>query len=116
MADDLHSFRTPKWLWKAHGEVVGDVGRAPDLKEFMSWRIDNPGVPLGPDVDLPYEITPSVRVHPDLWTPFAGCVADGDCSAELRRYMNWRVAHPREPLPGRRRGPLRRQSRPVACV
>lgn len=116
MAEDHHSLRAPRWLWQQYAGVVGDIGRTPDLKLFMDWRIDNPQVVLGPDVDQPYDVLTTIRVEPERWELFVDTVAGGDCSSELRRYMRWRVQHPTEPLPGRRMPPMRRQSRRPACV
>lgn len=116
MADDHHSLRVPRWLWSRYAEVVGNIGRAPDLKRFMAWRLDDSATELGPDVEPPHDFTATFRVPDELWNLFAGDMAEGEISAELRRYIWWRVQHPKEPLPGRRLPPLRRSTRHVACV
>jgi hypothetical protein len=43
---DLRRFRLDQETWKAYGELVGDGGRSADLKAYIDWRLDNPGVPL----------------------------------------------------------------------
>jgi hypothetical protein len=114
MADNHHPLRLPSWLWRQYAKVVGNVGRTPDLKVFMDWRIDNTDVELALDVTTPYDFLATLRIEPARWQLFAETVEDRSCSSELRRYIWWRVQHPDEPLPGRRLGPLRRESqRPV---
>lgn len=49
------------------------------------------------------------QVDEDLWEAYARVVGNGGRSADLRRYMEWRVAHPDEPLPGEWRGPVRKE-------
>lgn len=49
-----------------------------------------------------------IRVDPALWDAYARIVGDGGRAADLREYMEWRVEHPGDPLPGRWRGPVRR--------
>jgi hypothetical protein len=116
MADDHHSLRIPSWLWRRYAAVVGNVGRGPDLKIFMDWRIDNPDTRLGPDVAPPHDFLATFRVELERWELFTDTVADLDASAELRRYIWWRSQNPEEPLPGRRVPPLQRWKRRPACV
>lgn len=41
-----HSISVDKELWEAYGDVVGDGGRAEDLRVYMTWRVENPDTPL----------------------------------------------------------------------
>lgn len=45
-ANDIRRVRMAEEIWKAYGEVVGEIGRADDIKEYVKWRIDNPRTPL----------------------------------------------------------------------
>jgi hypothetical protein len=49
-----------------------------------------------------------VRVERDLWDAYTEIVGDGGRSADLRAYIEWRVDNPTTPLPGRRRGPVKK--------
>lgn len=117
MADSNHrSLRLPQWLWERYGEVVGDVGRTSDLKVFQDWRIDHSDVHLGDDVAGPYDFLATLRIESARWDLYCDTVGDGAATSDMRRYIWWRVQHPSDPLPGRRLGPLRRQSRRPALV
>jgi hypothetical protein len=111
MADNHRPLRLPTWLWLQYAKVVGNAGRTDDLKVFMDWRIDHRGLELGDDVAAPYDFLTTLRVELERWKMFRDSVDDRECSAELRRYIWWRVQHPDTPLPGRRLGPLRRERR-----
>lgn len=115
MADNHRPLRLPFWLWLDYADVIGDVGRTADLKVFMDWRIDN-DLPFGPDVDPPYDFLTTLRIESARWQLFMETVGEGECSSEMRRYIWWRVQHPAQPLPGRRLGPLRKQSRRPVLV
>jgi hypothetical protein len=117
MADSNHrSLWLPRWLWEQYGTIVGNVGRTGDLKVFMDWRIDHPDLVLGPDVDPPYDFLATLRIESDRWDMYLETVDDGAGSSGMRRYVSWRVQHPSKPLPGRRLGPLRRESPRPALV
>lgn len=116
MADEHHSLRLPYWLWSRYEAVVGNIGRTPDLKRFMDWRIEEPDVQLGEDVELPYQFTATFRIESTRWDLFAETVGEGDVSADLRRYIWWRVQNPKAPLPGRRLPPMPRRTRRLAGV
>ena len=49
-----------------------------------------------------------LRVDEELWDAYAEIVGNGGRSADLRAYIEWRVDNPTTPLPGRRRGPVKR--------
>lgn len=53
----------------------------------------------------------AISVDNDLWNAYGEVVGDGGRSDDLRAYMEWRVEHPTEPLPGRFRGPVKRVRR-----
>jgi len=53
----------------------------------------------------------AISVEQELWDTYGQVVGDGGRSADLRVYIEWRVDHPNTPLPGRRRGPVRRERR-----
>jgi hypothetical protein len=112
MANDNHrALRLPGWLWDKYADVVGDLGRTSDLKIYMDWRSENPYAVLGPDVAAPYEFSTTLRIESERWELFMDTVGEGNCTADMRRYVWWRVQHPTTRLPGRRLGPLRREKR-----
>lgn len=49
-----------------------------------------------------------LRVEKTLWDAYTEIVGDGGRSADLKAYIEWRVDNPTAPLPGRRRGPVKR--------
>lgn len=49
-----------------------------------------------------------LRVDEGLWRAYTEIVGDGGRSADLRSYIEWRVDNPTTPLPGRRRGPVKK--------
>jgi hypothetical protein len=49
-----------------------------------------------------------LRVDETLWAAYTEIVGDGGRSADLKSYIEWRVDNPTTPLPGRRRGPVKR--------
>jgi hypothetical protein len=49
-----------------------------------------------------------VRIDRDLWEAYAEVVGDGGRSTDIKAYVEWRVDNPTTPLPGRRRGPVKR--------
>lgn len=55
-----------------------------------------------------------IRVDTDLWKTYAEIVGDGGRSADLKSYIEWRVDNPTTPLPGRRRGPVKKVRRSSA--
>lgn len=114
MAEDHCSLRIPTWLWLRHEAVVGN--HTADLKLYLDWRIHHPEVELGPDVEPPHNFTATFRIEPVRWQLFLSTVPEGEGSADLRRYIWWRVLNPTEPLPGSRLPPLLRASRRPACV
>lgn len=116
MADNHRPLRLPAWRWEQYAEIVGDIGRTPDLKIFMDWQIDNPDLILGPDMVKPHDFLATIRIETVRWQTFMDTVGDGNCAGRLRRYILWRILHPEQPLPGRRLGPLRRSQRRPALV
>jgi hypothetical protein len=55
------------------------------------------------------ETTGRFRLDRETWRKFGDVVGDGARSADLKEYIEWRLDHPDAPLPGRHRGPRRRQ-------
>lgn len=55
-----------------------------------------------------------IRVDHDLWTAYAEIVGNGGRSADIKAYIEWRVDNPTTPLPGRRRGPVKKVRRSSA--
>lgn len=53
-----------------------------------------------------------LRVATELWDAYTEIVGDAGRSADLKSYIEWRVDNPTMPLPGRRRGPVRRDKPP----
>lgn len=116
MSDEHHALRLPRTLWARYGAVVGDLGRTADLKVYMDWLADNPHVILADDVPGPHDFLATFRVETARWELFTAAIGDSDYAPWVRRYINWRVQNPAQPLPGRRLGPLRRNRRSLACV
>lgn len=117
MADTLHAMRAPSWLWDGFAAVVGEKGRTADLKVFMDWAIDNPRVLLADDVSGPHDQMITFRIEDPRWDLFLEALDKQDYASAIRRYINWRIQNPDQPLPGRRLGPLKRSPRrPLACV
>lgn len=50
-----------------------------------------------------------LRVDDDLWDAYTAIVGNAGRSADLKAYIEWRVDNPTTPLPGRRRGPVKRE-------
>lgn len=44
----------------------------------------------------------AVSVEEDLWSDYGKLVGDRNRSADIRRYIEWRLSHPHDPLPGLR--------------
>jgi hypothetical protein len=49
-----------------------------------------------------------LRVDDDTWDAYTEIVGERGRSADLKAYINWRIDNPTAPLPGRRRGPVRK--------
>lgn len=49
-----------------------------------------------------------LRVADELWDAYTEIVGNAGRSADLKSYIEWRVDNPTTPLPGRRRGPVRK--------
>lgn len=49
-----------------------------------------------------------LRVDQELWDAYTEIVGDLGRSYDLKSYIEWRVDNPATPLPGRRRGPVRK--------
>lgn len=52
------------------------------------------------------------RLDKDTWDAYGELVGDGGRSADLKAYIDWRLDNPTKPLPGKRRGPVRRTRTP----
>lgn len=63
---------------------------------------------MAPDSDLR-----KLRVDRELWEAYTEIVGNGGRSADLRAYIEWRVDNPTTPLPGRRRGPVKKVRGPA---
>lgn len=49
-----------------------------------------------------------LRVDKETWDLYTEIVGARGRSADLKAYINWRIDNPATPLPGRRRGPVKR--------
>lgn len=49
-----------------------------------------------------------LRVDDDLWVAYTEIVGNAGRSADIKAYIEWRVDNPTMPLPGERKGPVRR--------
>jgi hypothetical protein len=43
---DERRIRVDRALWDAYADVVGDGGRAADVRAYIEWRVKNPDAPL----------------------------------------------------------------------
>lgn len=64
------------------GPYAGDV---PDHSELRRFRLDL-----------------------ETWKAYGEVVGDGGRSADLKAYIDWRIDNPTTPLPGKKRGPIKR--------
>jgi hypothetical protein len=48
------------------------------------------------------------RADDELWAAYTAVVGEGQRSADIKAYLEWRVENPDKPLPGRWRGPVKR--------
>lgn len=56
------------------------------------------------------------RLDDDTWDAYGDLVGDGGRSADLKAYIEWRLDNPETPLPGKRRGPLKKSRTPRAAA
>ncbi|WP_250029694.1 hypothetical protein [Paractinoplanes maris] len=54
------------------------------------------------------------RLDQDTWDEYGELVGNGGRSADLKAYIEWRLDNPDTPLPGKRRGPLKKSRTPRA--
>jgi hypothetical protein len=55
-----------------------------------------------------YDNIRRLRVTQDLWDCYAEVVGNGGASTDLKAYIDWRLDNPTTPLPGKRRGPVKK--------
>lgn len=60
------------------------------------------------DNRMPHDGVLRFRAPDELWAAYSEIVGDGGRSADLKAYIEWRVDNPTTPLPGRRRGPVKK--------
>lgn len=48
------------------------------------------------------------RLDQDTWDLYTQIVGERGRSADLKAYIAWRIDNPATPLPGRRRGPIKK--------
>jgi hypothetical protein len=48
------------------------------------------------------------RIHQEIWDMYGDVVGDAGRAGDLRAYIEWRTENPRTPLPGKKRGPIKR--------
>lgn len=48
------------------------------------------------------------RLDAETWKAYGELVGDGGRSADLKAYIDWRLDNPTTPLPGKRRGPVKK--------
>ena len=53
------------------------------------------------------------RLAQDTWDEYGELVGESGRSADLQEYIEWRLDNPTTPLPGKRRGPVRRVRKSV---
>lgn len=52
------------------------------------------------------------RLDKETWEAYGELVGDGGRSADLKAYIDWRLDNPTTPLPGKRRGPVKKSRTP----
>ncbi len=52
-----------------------------------------------------------IRVDAELWAAYEDVVGNYGRSTDIKTYIEWRVDNPTTPLPGKRRGPVKRVRR-----
>jgi len=52
------------------------------------------------------------RLDKETWDSYGELVGDGGRSADLKAYIDWRLDNPTVPLPGKRRGPVKKTRTP----
>jgi hypothetical protein len=57
-----------------------------------------------------------IRVDAESWAAYAEIVGDAGRSADIKAYIEWRLDNPTTPLPGKRRGPVKRTRRASAST
>lgn len=55
-----------------------------------------------------YDNMHPIRIPKEVWDGYADIVGNCGRSADLKAYINWRIDNPTTPLPGRRRGPIKK--------
>jgi hypothetical protein len=53
------------------------------------------------------------RLDQETWDEYGELVGDAGRSADLKAYIEWRLDNPETPLPGKRRGPVKRARKAV---
>lgn len=78
-------------------------GRGVSPRLLPPQKIDtyDAGVPDSSDIRR-------LRVDDDTWTAYTDIVGERGRSADLKAYIAWRIDNPSTPLPGRRRGPIKK--------
>lgn len=49
-----------------------------------------------------------IRVDAETWAAYAELVGNGGRAADIKAYIDWRLDNPTTPLPGKRRGPIKK--------
>lgn len=49
------------------------------------------------------------RLDQESWDAYGKLVGNGGRSADLKAYIDWRLDNPTVPLPGKRRGPVKKE-------
>ena len=58
--------------------------------------------------DVPDNDIRRFRLDIETWKEYGGLVGDAGRSADLKAYIEWRLDNPDTPLPGKRRGPVKK--------
>jgi hypothetical protein len=91
-------------------DLVAYVSRCPECPSMTVEDIGNGVSPVRPRADYydPDASVRKVRIRADLWNDYAEVVGDAGRSQDAKSYIEWRIDNPTTPLPGRRRGPVKR--------
>lgn len=79
-----------------------------------TWAQLLPPAKIGPYPDVVPDSSDirRFRLDQDTWEEYGELVGDGGRSADLKAYVEWRLENPTTPLPGKRRGPVKKERTP----
>jgi hypothetical protein len=86
-------------------------GSDPSPQSLPSIKVD----PYAGDVPDSSDLR-RFRLDQTTWDEYGELVGNGGRSGDLKAYIEWRLDNPDTPLPGKRRGPLKKSRTPRAAA